>query len=151
MLRAGTSGYSFREWVGSFYPPTTPAKKYLAYYTLKAFLSDLPRHHRFAVEFRHPSWNEPAIIDTLRNADVALCAVGVEIGESDVLSTAPHGYIRLRKVPPYTEEEIAVAHRQIRDTMERVDDLYCYIKHDDGGSAPDTALRLQSLVEGKEK
>jgi uncharacterized protein YecE (DUF72 family) len=94
------------------------------------------------MEFRHPSWNEPAIVDTLRNAGGALCAAEAEIGDSDVLSTAPYGYMRVRKVPPYTEEEITAARRQIRDTMERVNDLYCYIKHDDGGWAPDTALRL---------
>lgn len=28
----GTSGYSYKEWIGSFYPPKTAAKKMLAYY-----------------------------------------------------------------------------------------------------------------------
>jgi uncharacterized protein YecE (DUF72 family) len=32
MVRIGTSGFSYKEWVGSFYPPRTPGKKMLAYY-----------------------------------------------------------------------------------------------------------------------
>lgn len=32
ILRVGTSGYSYKEWVGSFYPPKTPATRMLRYY-----------------------------------------------------------------------------------------------------------------------
>ncbi len=32
MIRIGTSGFSYKEWVGSFYPPRTPGNKMLAYY-----------------------------------------------------------------------------------------------------------------------
>jgi len=32
MVRIGTSGFSYKEWVGSFYPPRTPGNKMLAYY-----------------------------------------------------------------------------------------------------------------------
>ena len=31
-IRAGTSGYAYPEWKGSFYPPDLPARSYLAYY-----------------------------------------------------------------------------------------------------------------------
>ena len=31
-LRVGTSGYSYKEWVGTFYPPKTPARQMLALY-----------------------------------------------------------------------------------------------------------------------
>jgi uncharacterized protein YecE (DUF72 family) len=230
MLYAGTSGYSFREWVGSFYPLKTPSKKYLAYYAsrlasveinhtfrrfptveltsswaeqtpesfqfslkmhqrithklrlkdvrsavsdfmaaleplgrrlgvvlfqlppyfpvnierLKVFLSELPEGYRFAMEFRHPSWDEPSVIGLLRDAGVALCAADSEIGQSRIVSTAPHAYMRMRKVPPYSDEEIALARRQIRSVRERVDILYLYVKHDDGGLAPGTVLQLQS-------
>jgi uncharacterized protein YecE (DUF72 family) len=236
MLYVGTSGYSFREWVGPFYPPKTPSRKYLSYYAsrlasveinhtfrrfptaeiasswaaetpesfrfslkmhqrvthklrlknvgeavsdfmtalaplgprlgvvlfqlpphfpadeerLKSFLSELPPNRRFAMEFRHPSWNEPIITDALRDAGVALCAADIEIGESRLLSTASHGYMRLRKVPPYTEAEVAAARRQTLNYLRQVNDLYIYMKHDDNGLAPDTILRLQSYAEGKE-
>lgn len=230
MLYAGTSGYSFREWVGTFYPPKTPAAEYLTFYAsrlnsveinhtfrrfpttkllsswaektpasfvfslkmhqsvthvarlksvgdsvadflraveplgprlgailfqlppyfranldrLEGFLEELPPGHRYALEFRHESWNDPAVVKLLREAGVALCAAEVEIGETHFTPTAPHGYIRLRKVPPYTEEEIEQARRQIRRILGQVEELYVYVKHDDGGAAPETVLRLQS-------
>ena len=230
MLYTGTSGYSFREWVGSFYPPKTPAAEYLAYYAsrlnsveinhtfrrfpttellsswaaktpetfafslkmhqsithrarlrdvgesvkdflkaaeplgprlgailfqlppyfradverLKGFLKDLPPGHRYALEFRHESWNDPAVIETLRDHAVALCAAEAEIGESSFTSTAKHAYVRLRKVPPYTDEEIAQARAQIADILVQVEALYVYVKHDDEGLAPETVLRLRS-------
>jgi uncharacterized protein YecE (DUF72 family) len=32
MIRIGTSGFSYKEWVGNFYPPKTPGNKMLAFY-----------------------------------------------------------------------------------------------------------------------
>jgi uncharacterized protein YecE (DUF72 family) len=94
------------------------------------------------MEFRHPSWNEPAVIELLSEAAVALCAAELEIGESDFVKTAPFAYMRLRKVPPYTDEEVQTAREQIQTIREQVEELYLYLKHDDEGSAPEVALRL---------
>jgi uncharacterized protein YecE (DUF72 family) len=111
---------------------------------LKSFLGELPTGHRYALEFRHESWNEPAVSEVLRDAGVALCSAEAEIGEAQFTRTAPHGYMRMRKVPPYTEDEVATAQRQIREILEQVEDLYLYVKHDDEGLAPETVLRLQA-------
>ena len=35
MIRIGTSGFSYKEWVGSFYPARTPGNKMLAYYAAR--------------------------------------------------------------------------------------------------------------------
>jgi uncharacterized protein YecE (DUF72 family) len=35
MVRIGTSGFSYKEWVGSFYPPRTAGNKMLAYYAAR--------------------------------------------------------------------------------------------------------------------
>jgi uncharacterized protein YecE (DUF72 family) len=35
MTRIGTSGFSYKEWVGSFYPPRTPGNKMLAFYAAR--------------------------------------------------------------------------------------------------------------------
>ncbi len=230
MLYAGTSGYSFKEWVGSFYPAKTPGGKYLAYYAsrlktveinhtfrrfptmklisswaaqtsasfkfsmkmhqgithlarlkevsgpvqdflraleplgprlgvvlfqlppylpadldrLKKLLAELPRDRKFAFEFRHPSWNSPDTADLLRKFGVALCAAEVQIGDLLPAPTAAHGYMRLRKVPPFSAKELAIIRGQMRSFLERVDDLYVYIKHDEAGLAPQIALDLQS-------
>lgn len=231
MLYAGTSGYSFKEWVGPFYPPKTPAKKYLAYYAsklnsveinhtfrrfptealmaswavetpesfqfsvkmhqsvthvarlksvgdsvrdflaaldplgprlgvvlfqlppyfranlerLESFLAELPPGRRYALEFRHESWNEPGVADRLQRAGVALCAAEIVIGGSLPQATAEHAYIRLRKEPPYTEEEFRVAQAQIRAALAEVADAYLYVKHDEAGLAPDAVLRVAAV------
>jgi uncharacterized protein YecE (DUF72 family) len=51
--------------------------------------------------------------------------------------------MRLRKEPPYADEEIELARRQIAEIQEQVETLYLYIKHDDRGRAPEMVLRLQ--------
>src|SRR5690349_22977793 len=35
MIYVGTSGYSYKEWKGSFYPQTLPAKDILSYYATR--------------------------------------------------------------------------------------------------------------------
>lgn len=70
MIRIGTSGFSYKEWVGSFYPPRTPGNKMLGYYAarmptveinytframprppmLEGWLRDTPPEFRFALK-----------------------------------------------------------------------------------------------------
>ncbi len=35
MVRIGTSGFSYKEWIGTFYPPKTPGNRMLAYYAAR--------------------------------------------------------------------------------------------------------------------
>jgi uncharacterized protein YecE (DUF72 family) len=113
---------------------------------LKSFLRELPAGRRYALEFRHESWNEPRVAELLRQAGVALCAAAVEIGQGAPVSTAPHAYLRLRKDPPYSEAEIAAARAQIAGVSGEVDDVYLYVKHDQAGLAPEMVLRLAGLA-----
>jgi uncharacterized protein YecE (DUF72 family) len=223
VIYAGSSGYSFKEWVGTFYPPKTKAQDFLPYYAseltsveinhtfrrfprmelieswaeatpesfrfsfkmhqsvthmsrlknvgasvrdfmdalmplgprlgvvlfqlppffrsdlerLDGFLKDLPRGHRYAMEFRHESWADPAVETRLREAGVALAAAEVEIEEApDSPVTAPFAYVRLRKTPPYSLEETERAADLVKRLSARVADVYLYVKHDDGGLAP---------------
>ena len=229
MLYVGTSSYSLKEWVGSFYPPKTPAGEFLHFYAskfstveinytfrhfpkistssswaaqtpesfrfsfkmhnsvthvsrlkgiersvydflkaldplgprvgvvllqlppsfkmnlelLKEVLDQLPQDWRFAFEFRHPSWDHPDVVDLLRNAGVALCDAEWEIREGVPPVTAPHAYIRIRKEPPYSEEEMKRVREKVSGSMKQAEDLYIYIKHDTAGLAPQVALQLQ--------
>lgn len=231
MIYAGCSGYSFKEWVGEFYPPKTPAKEFLRYYAtqlnsvevnhtfrrfpraelmetwaektpesfklsfkmhmsithryrlknvaqsvadftdnlmplgprlgvvlfqlpphfkldlerLDAFLQDLPRGHRYAMEFRHDSWNEPAVVDRLKEASVALCAAELEVDATEptnIVRTAPFLYVRLRKNPPYTDDEIHTVRTLLSQSSGDVEDIYLYAKHDDKGVAPAQVKRM---------
>ena len=69
-VRVGTSGYSYKEWVGSFYPPKTPANRMLAAYgerldtveinntfyrmptapMLAKWAAEVPEHFRFVLK-----------------------------------------------------------------------------------------------------
>ncbi len=233
MIYSGTSGYSFKEWVGAFYPPKTPAGDFLAYYASKltsveinhtfrrfprmdmiqswadatpesfkfsfkmhqsvthmsrlknvsasvrdfmdnlmplgprlgvvlfqlppffrldlerldAFLRDVPLGHSYAMEFRHDSWNDPAVAVRLRDAGMALAGAEIEIVENpDVAVTAPFAYVRLRKTPPYTEEEIGRAGELVRRLSREVQDVYLYAKHDDEGVAPEHVKRIEAAA-----
>jgi uncharacterized protein YecE (DUF72 family) len=229
LLYAGTSGYSFREWVGSFYPPKTPSSGYLPYYAsrltsveinhtfrrfprteliaswaeatpesfrfslkmhqsithmarlknvaasvsdfmdalmplgprlgvvlfqlppffrcdlprLEVFLKELPPGHRYAMEFRHESWADPAVESRLRDFGVSLAAAEIEIEDrTDVPVTAPFAYVRLRKAPPYSDEEVRRAGELLTALSSRVEDVYLYVKHDDEGIAPLDVSRI---------
>lgn len=230
MLYVGTSSYSLKEWVGSFYPPKTPSKEYLRFYAsrlmsveinhtfrrfprtsvaaawaaetpeafrfsfkmhqsithisrlkgigssvqdflraleplgprlgvvlfqlppsfpanprlLEEVLNDLPRDKKFAFEFRHPSWNDPQILDLLQEAGVALCNAELEIRDKIPPITAPHAYIRVRKEPPYSEEEMGNIEGKIKEGLKQTRELYVYIKHDKAGLAPGVAQQLQN-------
>lgn len=230
MIYAGCSGYSFKEWVGSFYPPKTPAKEFLAYYAtqlnsveinhtfrrfprrdvieswaeqtpesftlsfkmhqsvthryrlkdvsrsvsdfldnlvplgprlgvvlfqlpphfklnldrLDGFLAELPEGPRFAMEFRHDSWNDPRVVDRLREAGVALCAAELEIDATEIVQTAPFLYVRLRKPPPYTDGEIDTVRELLRRASTAAEDIYLYAKHDEAGVAPAQVKRMAS-------
>ncbi len=232
MLFAGSSGYSFKEWVGNFYPPKTSSKNFLAYYAselnsveinytfrrfpkmelidswaeatpedfkfsvkmhrsvthmarlkavsqsvedfiealvplgvrlgavlfqcppffkldlerLDTFLSELPSGHRYALEFRHESWNDATVVDRLKEAGVALCAAEVEIGETEFTRTAPFAYLRLRKPPPYTDDEISKVYRLLERISGEVEDTYLYVKHDDEGLAPESVKKIVGLA-----
>jgi uncharacterized protein YecE (DUF72 family) len=233
LIFGGTSGYSFREWVGTFYPEKTPAGEYLRYYAsrlgsveinhtfrrfprlesiaawadatpegfrfsfkmhqsvthmarlkntgasvrdfldnlvplgprlgvvlfqlppyfrcdlerLDSFLAELPPGHRYALEFRHESWNDPQVATRLRAAGVALAAADVEIEETpEVPLTAAYAYVRLRKTPPYTEDEIRKAGALLKRLTGEVEDVYLYAKHDDKGVAPAEVKRIESAA-----
>lgn len=232
MIYAGCSGYSFKEWVGSFYPPKTKAADYLAHYAselnsveinhtfrrfprlelierwaqatpesfrfsfkmhqsvthryrlknveqsvsdfleqlvplgprlgvvlfqlppffkkdlerLHTFVGALPDGFRFALEFRHDSWDDDDVRECLSDRGVALCAADLEIEDTDIVHTAPFAYLRLRKEPPYTDSEIETARSLIRKAQEQVGDVYLYAKHDDEGAAPAHVQRISAKV-----
>ena len=223
MIYAGCSGYSFKEWVGHFYPPKTKPKDYLEHYATKlnsveinhtfrrfprlevieawaaktpehfrfsfkmhqsvthmarlknvgrsvsdfldalmllkkrlsvvlfqlppffklnherldSFLGELPAGFRYAMEFRHASWSEPAVVEKLTVAGVALCGSELEIDATEIVQTAPFIYLRLRKPPPYTDAEIETLRALVREAAGGAEDLYVYAKHDDVGVAPE--------------
>jgi len=232
-MLTGTSGFSYKEWVGPFYPEKTPASAMLRYYaerfptveinntfyrmpdtallerwaqevpagfafTLKApqrithikrlkdtasdvaeftrraavlgdrlgmllfqlppslrkdlprlrdFLAALPPGRRVAVEFRHASWHDDEVYETLRARGAALCVMEDDDEEtSPFVVTSQDAYLRLRRTQ-YTEGDLcAWADRIAAQPLARA---WVYFKHEDEALAPRFALRLDELWRGR--
>jgi uncharacterized protein YecE (DUF72 family) len=227
----GTSGYSYKEWKGSFYPEKLPPKEMLSYYAqrfstveinntfyrmpkpsdleswalqvpdsfrfvLKApqtithrkrlkgveqdtdylvrtaavlkerlgpllfqlppnFKKDLPRLEAFlallgegtlaAFEFRHESWFDDEVFDSLRKKSCALCAADMEDATSTKLvGTVSWGYVRLRR-EEYTDQQLEEWIKRLR--AQKWDEAYVFFRHEDTGTGPKFATRFLELAQ----
>lgn len=218
-LRFGTSGYSYKEWKGPFYPEDLPAAKMLSFYAerfpaveinstyyqlprrpvlanwseqvpndfsftfkapqrithqkrlkdaaeltahlfdtlsslearlgavlfglppnlkkdvgrLEAFLDELPAQSRVAFEFRHPSWLEDDVFETLRSRGAALAIADSEERSCPFVATTGWGYLRLRRAG-YGSAELAAWAERVRST--EWTEAFVFFKHEDEGAAP---------------
>jgi uncharacterized protein YecE (DUF72 family) len=109
----------------------------------------LPDNHRYALEVRHPSWEQPRAIDILRHYNIALC-ISDTAGRYPYIEedTATFIYIRLHGskklyTSEYTEEELRAYAQKIRDWSK---DVYVYFDNDYGGYAIKNARRLKEIL-----
>lgn len=230
-LRAGTSGYAYAEWKGSFYPKTLPPKKMLAYYSrqfptveinytfyrmpsarilegwaeqvppgfqfvlkanqdithvkrlrncepalqrfleaastlasegrlgpilvqlppsfridltvLEEFLKLRPPAFRFALEVRHPTWQNEETYSLLRLHQTALCLAETDQEEPPELLTADFTYVRLRRTN-YTNKRLDAWRERFTAWQAKGIDVYAFCKHEQAGRAPAYARRLLS-------
>jgi uncharacterized protein YecE (DUF72 family) len=114
---------------------------------LEDFLGLLPEALRTAFEFRHPSWQDDSVYETLRARAAMLCIADTDEGETPLVSTSDAGYLRLRR-ERYDDAEL-------RTWVERIarqpwDRAYIYFKHEDAGLGAKFALRFNELwIEGQ--
>ncbi|MCA9753373.1 MAG: DUF72 domain-containing protein [Gemmatimonadetes bacterium] len=227
-LSVGTSGYSYKEWKGNFYPEKLPAKDMLEYYagqlpaveinntfyrmprpemlkgwaervpetfrfSIKAsrrithfgklegveeetrflletagglgerlgvilfqlppnFPKDLPRLGRFvsllpegtraAFEFRHPSWADADVSETLHARNLARVVADDDDRPGELEATADWGYLRLRRTD-YGEDDLA---RWSRDVLsQNWSEAFVFFKHEDEGTGPRLARSFLEL------
>jgi uncharacterized protein YecE (DUF72 family) len=227
-LWAGTSGYSYKEWLGHFYPEKLPGSEMLHYYaerfttveinntfyrmpaesmleqwtqqvpdrfafTLKAprrithesrlrdcesnvtellrrakalgnklgvilfqlppylkkdvarlndFLALLPAGQQFAFEFRNDTWQDDEIYATLANRGAILCVTDTDEGDTPFVTTAPCGYVRLRRTH-YDDDELRAWAAQI--AAKALPRTYVYFMHEDEALGTRFATRLNEL------
>ncbi|HTE56454.1 MAG TPA: DUF72 domain-containing protein [Kofleriaceae bacterium] len=138
---------------------------------LRRFLGELPVGMQAAFEFRHASWNQPEVMDVLRDAGCALCAADSDPpaepvpperlprgstedaaiephsepdpGDSPMVATADFGYLRLRRAS-YTDAELDAWISRIRTEGRRWREVYVFFKHEDAGAAPAMAARMNA-------
>ena len=118
---------------------------------LAAFLGMLSPRRRYTFEFRHPSWYEPAILDLLREHDVALCLSDHADAPAPWEVTASFVYIRGhgpsgRYHGSYGDEILQAWARDIARWRNEGRGVYCYFDNDIKSAAPADAERLIGLV-----
>ncbi len=106
---------------------------------LRAFLALLPHGGRAAVEFRHPSWDAPEVHQALADAGAALVCADTEESAGNLVATAPHGYLRLRR-PDY--DVAAIVEWAARIAGQPWQEAFVFFKHEDEARGPAFALAL---------
>jgi uncharacterized protein YecE (DUF72 family) len=106
---------------------------------LSEFVDLFPEGTRAAFEFRHLSWFEAEIFETLRRRNIALCVADSDKLHTPVEVTADYGYFRLRD-EGYQQADIDRWAQTIRSLG--LNDVFVYFKHEEQGLGPDFARRL---------
>jgi len=117
---------------------------------LAGFLDLLPPG-RHTVEFRHPSWYEPAVFRLLAERDVALCISDHHSAPSPWEVTASWAYVRGhgpggRYHGRYPAEELARWAERIAAWRARGLDVFAYFDNDIKSAAPFDAEALKAMV-----
>src|SRR5262249_35637906 len=120
---------------------------------LAALLALLPANHRYAFEFRNPTWHMEEIHDLLRRFNAASCFYELAGYSSPHELTADFVYIRLhgpggKYQGSYTAEQLEHWASQIREWAERMKAIYVYFDNDQAGYAANNALELRRILEG---
>src|SRR6267143_1750912 len=147
-LFAGASGYSFKEWKGSFYPENIKPDAMLAWYgerlpsveinntfyqmpkvsVLENWAKSTPEGHGAAFEFRNASWFADEVYDALKAAGAALCLSEREDNAPPPLvQTASWGYVRLR-LETYSDGDLQQWADRLAATAWR--EIYVYFMHE---------------------
>ena len=114
---------------------------------LEDFLGLIPGNMSCAFEFRSPSWLEVEILDLLRERGCSLCIADAdENPTNEIVSTAPWGYLRLRR-SDYTEADLSQWMEKIlSQTWKRA---FVFFKHEEKAKGPEMALRFCDLTDSR--
>lgn len=118
---------------------------------LDEFLAALPKYHRYAFEFREPSWNTPSVYELLRRHSAAYCIFELAGFQSPFEVTADWTYVRLhgpgeRYQGSYDRRALSAWAARIAEWSTRLKSVYFYFDNDDSAYAAHNALELKRLV-----
>lgn len=121
---------------------------------LREFLELLPAGHRYAFEFRDPSWFDPGVYRELERAGSAFCQYQLGETVSPPVVTADFVYVRLHGPGGpyqgrYGEEGLKPWLDRMEGYLREGLDLYCYFDNDERGYAVMDAMLLKRLLVGK--
>jgi len=119
---------------------------------LESFLSILPQDMRHVVEFRHQSWLEEAVFETLRKYNVGLCVFDMPSFTCPLVATADFAYIRFHGSAGlysscYSDEELADWAKRLTDLATNLNEIYVYFNNDAEAFAVRNALTLGNYLQ----
>jgi uncharacterized protein YecE (DUF72 family) len=109
------------------------------------FLNGLPGGMRTAFEFRHESWFDDEVFETLRTRSAALCIADTEKLQTPKVTTADYGYLRLRR-EGYNKSDIEQWIEFVRQQGTNWSDIFVYFKHEEAGLGPKFAQQMMELL-----
>jgi uncharacterized protein YecE (DUF72 family) len=114
---------------------------------LEAFLSLIPSGTPCAFEFRSKTWFKKEVLDILRARGHCLCTADMDEKPADeIISTAPWGYLRLRR-SDYTEADLARwLERILAQPWERA---FVFFKHEEEAKGPELARHFRQLADAR--
>ncbi len=111
---------------------------------LEDFIALLNPDTRAVFEFRHDSWRDDEVLTCLGDRGCALCIADVDDEPvPDVVATARHGYLRLRRTV-YAQADLKHWAETIGD--QDWDEAYVFFKHEDEAAGPRTAAEFLRLT-----
>jgi uncharacterized protein YecE (DUF72 family) len=118
---------------------------------LETFLRQLSRDHRYAFEFRDPTWFDREVYDLLSQHDVALCVYDMGGKRSPMETTADIVYVRFHRPAgedtwAYDRDALTELANDIGSWVDAGLSVYCYFNNDPGGAAPRNAQELLELL-----
>ena len=109
------------------------------------FINGLPEGLRAAFEFRHESWFDDEVFETLRARNAALCIADTEMLETPKISTAEYGYLRLRR-QDYEKSDVQRWAEFVREQKQNWQDAFIYFKHEEAGIGPKLARQMMEVL-----
>ncbi|BFU95507.1 MAG: conserved protein of unknown function [Nitrospira sp.] len=100
---------------------------------LGRFLEQLPTTTRWAVEFRHESWDHPSVEALLTHFNISWVAADTDDKPAQRRHTADFWYVRLRRTT-YDREALQQWSSRFAETVAQGMDCFVYCKHEDEGA-----------------
>jgi uncharacterized protein YecE (DUF72 family) len=118
---------------------------------LAGFTDLLPAGHRYAFEFRDPTWFVREVYAILREKDLGFCIFDLKDLPCPEVVTARYVYVRFhgpgaKYAGKYSEAELRTWSRRIRGWLGEGLDVYSYFNNDEHGYAVADTVRLIDLV-----
>jgi uncharacterized protein YecE (DUF72 family) len=120
---------------------------------LEYFLARLPAWMRVAVEFRHPSWHDDAVLALLERHGAAYCVISGAHLPCILRATAPFVYVRMHGPDPhhlyagsYPDEDLRWWAARLEEWGSAGHDVFVYFNNDGEGNAVRNAETLRALT-----